>query len=114
MQRRCALKPRNTLDARLWARLRELKEQGWHFRKGAPFKTFTLDFVEHDARLVIDLLDGEPGYRKSPIHIARDRLLNEQGYVILRLWRAEAERDLHAAVHQIREVLSALSTAGPV
>lgn len=114
MLRRRALKPRNTLDARLWARLRELKERGWHFRKSAPFKTFTLDFVEHDARLVIDLLDGEPGRRQAPVHVVRDRLLNEQGYVILRLWRVEAERDLHAAVHRIGEVLGALSTAGPV
>jgi crossover junction endodeoxyribonuclease RuvC len=109
MQRKRALKPRNTLDARLWARLRELKEQGWHFRKGAPFKTFTLDFVEHEARLVIDLLDGEPGIDKAAIHIVRDRLLAEQGYGILRLWRVEAERDLHSALHKIHAVLDALS-----
>jgi very-short-patch-repair endonuclease len=110
MQRKRALRPRNTLDARLWARLRALREQGWYFRKRAPFKTFTLDFVEHDARLVIDLLDGEPGKRAPPIHIVRDRLLSEQGYVILRLWRAEAERDLHLALHRIRTVLAELST----
>jgi len=111
MQRKHALRPRNTLDARLWARLRELKEQGWHFRKAAPFKTFTLDFVEHDARLVIDLLDGEPGKRTPPVHVVRDRLLGEQGYVILRLWRIEAARDLHSALHRIREVLDTLSAA---
>jgi len=109
MQRKRALKPRNTLDARLWTRLREMREQGWHFRKRTPFKTFTLDFAEHDARLVIDLLDGEPGQRKPPVTIVRDRLLSEQGYVILRLWRIEAERDLHTAIHKIREVLEALS-----
>jgi very-short-patch-repair endonuclease len=110
MQRRRALRPRNNLDARLWARLRELREQGWHFRKRAPFKTFTLDFVTHDARLVIDLLDGEPGKRTPPVHVVRDRLLAEQGYVILRLWRAEAERDIPGAIHKIHEVLGALST----
>ena len=113
MQRKRALQPRNTLDALLWARLRELKEQGWHFRKGAPFKTFTLDFVEHDARLVIDLLEGEPGRRAPAIHIVRDRLLNEQGYVILRLWRAEAARDPSSAIHRIVEVLAALRTPAP-
>src|SRR5436190_7999024 len=111
MQRRRALKPRNTLDARLWARLRELKEQGWHFRKAAPFKTFTLDFVEHDARLVIELLEGEPGRIRPSAHIVRDRLLSEQGYVILRLWRVEAERDLHSAIHRIRSVLEDLADA---
>jgi len=111
MQRKRALGPRNTLDARLWARLRAMRGEGWHFRKGVSFKTFILDFAEHDARLVIDLLEGEPGHKKAPIHIVRDRLLNEQGYVILRLWRAEAGRDLHSALHKIRQVLDALSTA---
>jgi len=109
MQRKRALRPRNNLDARLWARLRELREQGGHFRRAAPFRSFTLDFVAHDARLVIDLLEGEPGQRKAPAHAVRDRLLSEQGYVILRLWRAEAERDLHWTIHKAREVLAALS-----
>ena len=110
MQRKRALRPCNTLDARLWARLREMREQGWHFRRRTPFKTFTLDFAEHEARLVIDLLDGEPGRKSIPAHAVRNRLLSEQGYVILRLWRVEAERDLHTAIHKIREVLDALSS----
>jgi very-short-patch-repair endonuclease len=109
MQRKRPLVPRKTLDGRLWSRLREMREQGWHFRKAAHFKTFHLDFVEHDARLVIDLVDGEPGRDKSAIHPVRDRLLAEQGYVILRLWRAEAGRDLHGAIHRILEGLAALS-----
>jgi crossover junction endodeoxyribonuclease RuvC len=111
MQRKRALRPRKSLETRLWARLRELKERGWHFRKGAPFKTFTLDFVEHDAKLVIDLLGGEPGRTRPPVRIVRDRLLSEQGYVILRLWRVEVERDLHSAIHRVRSVLEDLAIA---
>jgi very-short-patch-repair endonuclease len=76
---------------------------GTRFRRKSPFRTFILDFVEHDAGLVISLEDGEPGRRSS--HIVRDRLLSEQGYVILRLWRQEAERDLPAAILRIRSVL---------
>jgi very-short-patch-repair endonuclease len=55
---------------------------------------------------VIDLADGEPGRRSNAI--VRDRLLNEQGYVILRLWRGEAERDLNGAVRRIAAVLEDL------
>ena len=106
MQRRRPLAPRNDLEARLWLRLREL--DGYRFRRGAPFKTFTLDFVEHKARLVISLEEGAPGSR-SPVHIVRDRLLNEQGYVILRLWREEAARDIAGAIQRIRAVLDDLS-----
>ncbi len=107
MQRKRALGPRSDLDARLWARLREMREEGWHFRKSAHFKTFRLDFVEHDARLVIDLVDGEPGRDKIAIQPVRDRLLAEQGYAILRLWRVEAARDLSSAIQHIREILAA-------
>jgi very-short-patch-repair endonuclease len=106
VQRKQPLRARNTLENRLWARLRAL--EGYRFRRRSPFCTFTLDFVEHEARLVISLEEGEPG--KRSIHIVRDRLLNEQGYVILRLWRREAERDLSSAVNRIRAVLEDLTT----
>lgn len=106
MQRRRPLGYRNDLETRLWARLREL--EGFRFRRRAPFRTFTLDFVEHDTRLVISLEEGAPGSR-TPVHIVRDRLLSEQGYVILRLWRQEASRDLAGAVQRIRAVLDDLS-----
>jgi very-short-patch-repair endonuclease len=105
MQRKTPLRVRNTLENRLWARLRAL--EGYRFRRRSPFKTFTLDFVEHDLGLVLLLEDGEPGKRTGAI--ARDRLLSEAGYVILRLWRREAERDLHAALNRIRAVLEDLS-----
>lgn len=105
MQRKAPLKPRNTVEARLWARLKAL--EGYRFRRKSPFKTFTLDFAEHDAGLVVLLEEGEPGRRsQSPV---RDRLLNEAGYVILRLWRREVERDLPSAVHRIKAVLDDLS-----
>ncbi|HJT44391.1 MAG TPA: DUF559 domain-containing protein [Rhizomicrobium sp.] len=105
MLRKTPLHARNTVESRLWARLRGLDSAC--FRRKSPFRTFTLDFVEHDARLVISLEDGEPGRRSASI--VRDRLLNEQGYVIFRLWRREVERDLHGAVHKIRAVLEDLT-----
>jgi len=104
MRRKVPLRARNTLENRLWARLREI--EGARFRRKSPFRTFTLDFVEHDARLVISLEEGEPGRRSNTI--VRDRLLSEQGYVILRLWRREAERDLHATLGRIKAVLEDL------
>jgi len=94
------------LENRLWARLREL--EGYRFRRKSPFRSFTLDFAEHDVRLVIALEDGASGRRPQKTgvgHIVRDRLLSEQGYVILRLWRTEAERDLPGALQRIKAVL---------
>src|SRR4051812_50117886 len=91
MQRKNPLRPRASLENRLWARLRAL--EGYRFRRRSPFKTFTLDFVEHDLGLVVLLEDGEPGTRTGAI--ARDRLLSEAGYVNLRLRRGGAARALH-------------------
>ncbi len=105
MQRKTPLKTRNTLENRLWVRLKAL--EGCRFRRKSPFRTFMLDFVEHDLGLVISLEEGEPGRRSN--HIIRDRLLSEQGYVILRLSAREAERDLHSALHRIRSVLEDLA-----
>ena len=106
MQRKAPLRARNTIESRLWVRLKAL--EGSRFRRKAPFRSFTLDFVEHDAGLVVLLEDGEPG-RHRTASLVRDRLLSEQGYVILRLWRQEAARDLHAAVHRIKLVLEDLT-----
>ena len=61
MQRRRPLRARATLEHRLWARLRDI--EGVCFRRKSPFRTFMLDFVEHDAGLVVSLEDGEPGRR---------------------------------------------------
>jgi very-short-patch-repair endonuclease len=105
MQRKAPLRARDTVEMRLWARLKAL--EGYRFRRKSPFRTFTLDFVEHDAGLVVLLEDGEPGRHRTG-SIVRDRLLSKQGYVILRLWRREAERDLPAAVHRITAVLEDL------
>ena len=108
MKRKAPLRPRNSLENRLWVRLRGI--EGARFRRKAPFKTFLLDFVEHQAGLVISLEDGEPGKRSS--HIVRDRLLSEQGYVILRLKRAEVERDVPGALGRIKLVLEDLTLPG--
>ena len=105
MQRKAPLRARNTLEMRLWTRLKAL--EGYRFRRKSPFRTFTLDFVEHDAGLVVLLEEGEPGRHRTG-SIVRDRLLSEQGYVILRLWRWEVERDLHTALTRIRAVLEDL------
>ena len=106
MQRKAPLRARNTIELRLWTRLKAL--EGYRFRRKSPFKTFTLDFVEHTARLVISLEDGEPGRAKTG-RIVRDRLLGDAGYIILRLWRADATRDLAGVVTRIKAVLADLS-----
>ena len=107
MKRGAPFKLRNTLENRLWVKLKAM--EGFRFRRNSPFRTFVLDFVEHELGLVISLEHGEPGRRSN--NVVRDRLLSEQGYVILRLPAREAERDLHSALRHIRAVLEDLAIA---
>jgi len=92
----------NDVEARLWAKLREF--EGCEFHRKAPFKSFILDFVEHEALLVIELDEGEPG-RAPPRNLARDHMLAEAGYTVLRFWKSEAARDLSGVITAIRRVL---------
>ena len=82
----------------LWLRLRALKKQGWNFRKGGHFRTFLLQFVEHDALLVAELADGAR-------NIVRDRLLAEAGYTVLRFNREEAIANPDAVTDMVLAVL---------
>ncbi len=48
-------------ERELWSRLRALNRLGYHFRRQAPFQSYFLDFVEHGAKLVIEL-DGRSAW----------------------------------------------------
>lgn len=100
MQRKRPLRREVEIEDLLWLRLKALAEQGWHFRKHAPFQTFTLPFVEHDALLVVELEADRSG--RNPV---RDRLLHEAGYTILRFPRADAQSNLSLVTQTIRAVL---------
>jgi very-short-patch-repair endonuclease len=98
MQRKRPLRRQAEIELLLWLRLRALKEQGWHFRKASPFRSFLLPFVEHEALLVVQL-GGRP-------NIVRDRLLREAGYTVLRFSKADAARNLNSVVDTVRAVLA--------
>ncbi|HEY0282535.1 MAG TPA: DUF559 domain-containing protein [Rhizomicrobium sp.] len=92
------------IETRLWDKLRAFDELGYQFRRKAHFKSFVLDFVEHDALLVVELDDGAPG-RAEPRNAARDHVLHEAGYTVLRFWKSEAAADLNGVIAAIRQVL---------
>ncbi|HEX3808979.1 MAG TPA: DUF559 domain-containing protein [Rhizomicrobium sp.] len=94
----------NDVESRLWAKLQDLNESGYQFRKGQRYRSFMLDFVEHETLLVIDLDGGSAG-RPQQQNVTRDRLLHEEGYTILRFWKDEASTDLDGVIASIRQVL---------
>jgi crossover junction endodeoxyribonuclease RuvC len=89
-------------EKRLWWKLRELKPLGYHFRRQSPFQCYTLDFVEHDAKLVIELDGEQHGDTAHREHDAkRDAALASQGYLTLRFWNSEIAENLDGCVDRI-------------
>jgi very-short-patch-repair endonuclease len=89
-------------EKRLWWKLREVKPLGYHFRRQSPFGNYTLDFVEHDAKLVIELdgeQHGEAAHREHDEK--RDAVLASQGYLTLRFWNSEINDYLDETVDRI-------------
>ena len=53
----------------LWARLKRLHAQGFHFRRQRPFRGYYLDFVCINRLLVVEL-DG--AHHKEPVQAEHD------------------------------------------
>ncbi len=86
----------------LWWKLRELKKLGHHFRRQAPFRSYTLDFVEHNCQIVIELDGGQHNTNEHRAHDQRrDKLLKSQGYSTLRFWNNDVLENLDTVVDTI-------------
>jgi very-short-patch-repair endonuclease len=90
----------------LWHKLRELKHLGYRIRRQSPFRNYVLDFVEHSAKLVIELDGSHHGLpdqaRKDE---RRDALLMAEGYRVLRFWNSEVVENLDGVVDVIMREL---------
>jgi very-short-patch-repair endonuclease len=93
-------------ERKLWLRLREIKKLGYHFRRQVPFRSYILDFAEHTRRIVIEL-DG--GQHTSPQNAARDtqrdRLLESEGYLVLRWPNHDITGNLDRMIEHLMVVL---------
>jgi very-short-patch-repair endonuclease len=77
-----------------------------YFRRQAPFRSYILDFVEHDRKIVIELDGGqhaEPeNKRKDEI---RDRILTREGYLVLRFDNGGVLSDMEGTVDYILRMI---------
>ena len=93
---------KTVFERRLWARLRQLNRRGWHWRQQAPFRGYTLDFVEHGAKLIIELDGGQHGEAEHREHDAhRDAIVAKEGYLTLRFWNHELTENMDGVMDTI-------------
>lgn len=93
-------------ERRLWAYLRRCKGPGWHFRKQSAFGDFVLDFVCHSRRLVIEV-DGHhhADERRQECDFVRDKILQREGYRVLRIPAGAVMGDIGGVMDGIQRVL---------
>jgi len=94
-------------EAKLWVYLKDLRKEGYQFRKQVPFQDFILDFVCFSAKLVIELdgsQHGEMLHKQSDD--LRDAELEKEGFTVLRFWNNEIDQNLEGVMIRVCEHLS--------
>jgi very-short-patch-repair endonuclease len=95
-------------EVKLWVRLRELRQQGYHFRRQAPRGRYILDFICLRSRLIVEVDGGQHGFDAHAARdAARDAHFTERGFRTLRFWNNEIDRNLDGVVETIWHALQA-------
>ena len=86
----------------LWSRLKQLRSDGFRFRRQAPFRGYYLDFVCFERRLVIELDGGQHGDDDQRVHdIVRDAVLAREGFRVLRFWNSAVRQNLDGVMYSV-------------
>ena len=95
-------------EVRLWARLKRLRERGYHIRIQAPFRGYYLDFVCFDRRIVVEVDGGQHTEDAQADHDAtRDLVLRREGFQVLRFWASAVMRETDQVMDTIVLALEA-------
>jgi very-short-patch-repair endonuclease len=100
-------------EVKLWARLKRLRERGFHIRRQAPFRGYYLDFVCFSRRLVVEVDGAQHGEDAQAAHDeVRDRVLASEGFRVMRFWASRVHREIDDVMDAI--VLALEARAPPV
>lgn len=98
----------------LWSRLKFLRAEGFQFRRQAPFRGYYLDFVCFRLRVVIELDGGHHGDDDQAAHdLVRDRVLEREGFRVLRFWNSAVRENLDGVMYSIRAALEEMKVSPP-
>jgi len=89
-------------EVKLWVQLRQLKNQGLHFRRQVPREGYIVDFACLKSKLMIEIdgaQHGEPSAARGDA--LRDARLVAAGFKVLRFWNNEVNENLDGVVETI-------------
>jgi very-short-patch-repair endonuclease len=93
-------------EVKLWAHLRPLRRRGHKFRRQVPLRGYIVDFACFEARLIIEVDGSQHGTPQgAKADQRRDEVLERGGFVVLRFWNSEIERDFDAVWSIISDAL---------
>jgi very-short-patch-repair endonuclease len=92
---------------RLWLQLRQMRADGFHFRRQAPLLGFYLDFVCFKQRLIVEVDGGQHAEDRQANHDAtRDAIFGRAGFRTLRFWNSDIDSNLDGVMLAIQQALS--------
>jgi very-short-patch-repair endonuclease len=95
----------------LWQVLRRLR---LNIRREAPFGPYTVDFVQHAAKLVVEVDGYWHGVGDRPERdSARDGWIECHGYTVVRISEAEVRADVQAAALRVEAIIRSRLPAAP-
>jgi very-short-patch-repair endonuclease len=98
-------------EVKLWVKLRQLRDLGFHFRRQSPISAYIVDFECRRQKLVVEVDGGQHGFHKNMgADVDRDRVLERVGYRILRFWNHQIDREVEGVIETI---LAALAHGAP-
>ena len=96
-------KRQTNAERALWASLRNRQLEGARFRRQHPIGPYIVDFVDLEAKLVVELDGGQHNEDLvSKKDEARTAWLESEGYRVLRFWNNDVQSNLEGVLEEIR------------
>jgi very-short-patch-repair endonuclease len=91
-------------EAKLWAYLRTLREEGIHFRRQHAIGPYIADFCSPRKHLILEV-DGSQHLDQVEYDSRRTAFLESRGYRVLRFWNREVMNDIEGVMGAVMEAL---------
>jgi very-short-patch-repair endonuclease len=99
-------------ERKLWWHLRRrIRTPGTHFRRQVRIGRYIADFACHARRIVIEVDGGQ--HNRSAADEARTRVLEANGYRVLRYWNNDVLSNIDGVLEDILTVITTTPTPNP-
>jgi very-short-patch-repair endonuclease len=100
-------------ERKLWWHLRHrLPTPGAHFRRQVRIGRYIADFVSHTKRIIVEVDGGQHAVR-SAADEERTKVLEANGYRVLRYWNNDVLTNINGVLEDILSAITATPTPNP-